>query len=221
MNIGTLVLVTRTVKTRKYDGTGRRAAAESTRGEVLRSARELFARRGYATTAVSAIADGAGVSVDTVYASVGRKPQLLLAVHDMALAGGEDPVAAERRDYVQAIRAAGSAAAKIRVYADALGRVLPDSVPLMNALREAGSTDPECKRVCDSVNERRAANMLLFAADLRTTGELREDLDDQQVADLVWSMNSPEYFTLFTSRGRSHADYAAMLVEVWTRVLLR
>ena len=46
------------------------------------------------------------VSVDTLYASVGRKPQLLLAVHDMALGSSDEPVAAEQRDYVAAMRAA-------------------------------------------------------------------------------------------------------------------
>jgi hypothetical protein len=48
------------------------------------------------------------VSVDTLYEAVGRKPQLLLAVHDMELAGREAPVEAEQRDYVRQIRAAPS-----------------------------------------------------------------------------------------------------------------
>ena len=40
------------------------------------------------------------------------------------------------------------------------------------------------------------ANMRLFAADLRATGELRADLTDDEVADVVWSMNAAEYRAL-------------------------
>jgi hypothetical protein len=63
--------------------------------------------------------------------------------------------------------------------------------------------------------------MRLFAADLRSTGELRDDLDDDTIADLVWSMNAPEYFLLVTLRGRTPEQYSAMVRDVWIRTLLR
>ena len=80
------------------------------------------------------MADRAQVAVDTVYAKVGRKPQLLIAVHDMALAEGPSPLPAEERDYVRAVRAAPTAAAMLRTYADAMGRLLPTTVPLLNGV---------------------------------------------------------------------------------------
>jgi AcrR family transcriptional regulator len=209
------------VKKRKYDASRRRAAAEQTRAAVLRAARELFTSRGYAGTSVAEIARVAGVSVDTLYEAVGRKPQLLLAVHDMELAGGDAPVEAEQRDYVQQIRAAPTAAAKITAYAWALARLLPRTVPLLESLRAAGETDPACREVYQAIRERRAANMRLFAAYLRATGELRDDLDDDAVADLVWSMNAPEYFLLITSRDRTAEQYADIIRDVWIRTLLR
>lgn len=209
------------VKKRRYDASRRRAAAEQTRAAVLRAARDLFTTRGYAATPVAEIARAAGVSVDTLYETVGRKPQLLLAVHDMELAGADAPVEAEQRDYVKQVRAAPNAAAKITIYTEALARLLPRTVPLLDSLRAAGATDPACAEVYQAVRERRAAHMRLFAADLRTTGELRDDLDDQAIADLVWSMNSPEYYLLITSRGRTPEQYAAIVRDVWTRTLLR
>ena len=212
--------MTETGKTRKYDATTRRAAADRTRRRVLSAAHHLFTTRGYAETSVAQVARRARVSVDTLYAAVGRKPQLLLAVHDMALAGGPEPLPAEQRDYVRAVRAAPDARAKITTYAEALGHLLPTTVPLMNALREAGTTDPECRKVWLAISERRAANMVMLAADLRATGELRADLTDQQVADLVWSMNSPEYFGLLAARGFTPQDYAEQVADVWCRTLL-
>ena len=62
--------------------------------------------------------------------------------------------------------------------------------------------------------------MLLFAADLRATGELRDDLTDREVADLVWSTNSPEYWQLLQSRGWSQQRYAQLLADLWHRLLL-
>lgn len=188
---------------------------------MLAAARELFTTSGYAATSVADVAREAGVSVDTLYAAVGRKPQLLLAVHDIELAEGDGPLAAEQRRYVQDVRAAPTAAEKISVYAAALARVLPRTVPLLEALRTAGQSDPACQDVYAGLGERRAANMRLFAADLRATGELRDDLDDDFVADLVWSMNSPDFFRLVRSRGRSPEEYADLVREVWTRALLR
>ena len=48
-----------------------------------------------------------------------------------------------------------------------------------------------------------------FARELRETGELREDLTDEDVAHLVWTTNSPEFYRLTTSRGRTPEHYVA------------
>jgi len=187
---------------------------------VLASARRLFTTTGYAATSVAQIAADAGVNVDTVYASVGRKPQLLLAVIDMALGSSQHPVPAEDRDYVKTVRAAATAREKLSIYVQALARLMPEVTPLFAALRQAALTDPECARVRDEVANRRAANMRLFAADLRATGELRGDLSDDEVADLVWVTNAPEFFDLVAARGRTPAQYADLLADLWTRTLL-
>ena len=108
----------------------------------------------------------------------------------MVLSSSDEPVAAEQREYVAAVRAASGARAKLTTYAEALGRVFPHTVPLAESLRVAAQTDAECRKVWEGLNERRAGNMLLFARDLRETGELREDLTDEDVAHLVWTTNS-------------------------------
>lgn len=184
------------------------------------SARALFTEQGYAATTVTQVAERARVSVDTLYASVGRKPQLLIAVHDMVLGDADEPIAAEQRDYVAAIREAAGARDKLRTYAEALGRVLPTVVPLAESMRTAAQTDPDCERVWKGLGERRAANMLLLARELRTTGELREDLSDEDVAHLIWTTNSPEFYQLTTAHGRSAQDYVSVVTDLWTRVLL-
>lgn len=209
------------VKRRKYDSRTRREAAAATRRRVLGSAYDLFLARGWGGTTVADIARTAGVSLDTVYASVGRKPELLVAVHDMVLGSAAEPIPATERDYVREVRAAGSGREKLETYAAAVAQLFPRSVPLMNALRDAGLGDPTCRALHTEVTERRARNMRLLAEELRATGDLRPGLADEVVADLIWSLNSPEWFTLITSRGHSPQRYGELLADVLCRTLLR
>ena len=208
------------VKTRSYRSPQRREGAAATRLSVLAAARDLFQDRGYAATTVADVARRAGVSVDTVYASVGRKPELVLAVIDTLLGGGDQPVPAEQRDYVQAIGSEPTARGKIEVYARAVARLVPRTAPLQEALRKAGDTDAVCAQTWLGLVTRRAGNMLLFASDLRSTGDLRSDLSDQEVADIVWSTNAAEYWLLLMQRGWTPARYEALLADVWIRTLL-
>jgi AcrR family transcriptional regulator len=209
----------RQVKTRGYRSEVRAAQADQTRQAILLAARDLFTSQGYGAT-VAQVAQRAGVAVDTVYASVGRKPALVLAVIDMVLGGVDRPIPAEERLYVQRIQSATSAPDKLTAYAEALATLLPTVAPLQEALREAGRTDPECARAWSGLVTRRADNMLLFARDLRQTGQLRGDLDDQQVADIIWATNSAEYFLLLVQRGWTPEQYSTHLIDLWTRTLL-
>ncbi len=208
------------VKTRTYHSPRRREHAATTRSSVLAAAGDLLRDKGYAATTVADIARVAGVSVDTVYASVGRKPELVLAVIDVVLGGADEPVPADQRDYVQAIRREPAARGKIAIYAAAVARLVPRTAPLQEALRKAGEKDPGCASKWQGLVARRAANMRLFAADLRATGELRHDLTDEEVADMVWSTNAAEYWLLLDQRGWTPARYEALLVDIWSRTLL-
>lgn len=57
--------------------------AEQTRAEILRAAREQFVANGYAATSLKGIAAQAGVSVQTLYDSVGSKADLVRRLSDL------------------------------------------------------------------------------------------------------------------------------------------
>ncbi|MDQ3987910.1 MAG: TetR/AcrR family transcriptional regulator [Actinomycetota bacterium] len=206
---------------RRYHAPQRAEQAAATRRAVLTAARELFTTRGYAATTVGQIAERAGVAVDTLYVTVGRKPALLREVFETALSGQDVAVPAEERDYVQAIRAAPSAREKIAIYAEAITRIAPRTAPVQLALRDAAARDSECRALDTELADRRAGNMRLFAANLRTTGELRPDLSDEEVADIVWSMTSAEYYLLLVRRrGWTPQRFGEHLRDAWSRLLL-
>jgi AcrR family transcriptional regulator len=206
---------------RRYHSPRRAEQAVATRQAVLEAARSLFVSNGYAATTVADIAACAGVSLDTVYATVGRKPALLRELVETAISGTAQAVPAEQRDYVIRIGAAYTARDKITIYAHAITAIQQRMAPVFLALRDAASTNPDCAALWSEITQRRAANMLRFAADLRTTGELREDLTDQQVADIIWSMNAAEYWVLLVhERGWSPDQFADWIIDAWTRLLL-
>ncbi|GAB3590422.1 TetR/AcrR family transcriptional regulator [Angustibacter peucedani] len=218
--------MTRPVKTRTYRSPQRAEQAAGTRRAVLQAAHARFTADGYAGTTVAQVARDAGVAVDTVYAAVGRKPQLVLALVDEALAGHDPgrpadvPTASAERDYVREMQAAPDARSKLAVYAAAIAARHQRVVPLVAVLRQAAASDPAAAEVLAGLGERRAANMRLLARDLRSTGEVRPDLDDDRVADLVWSTNAPEFYELLTARGLGPDEVERLLLDLWTRVLL-
>lgn len=207
---------------RRYCSPRRAEQAAATRHGVLVAARELFGQQGYTATSVAQIARRAGVAVDTVYAAVGRKPALLRALVEAALSGTDDVVPAEQRRYVQQIRSATTARDKLSAYAAAVAEIGGRMAPIHRALREAAVSDADCEALRAEISARRAANMRLFAADLRATGELRSDLSDAKVADVVWSMNAAEYHALLVEeRGWSADRFRDWLLDAWTRTLLQ
>lgn len=206
---------------RRYHSPRRLEQAAATRHAVLTAARELFVDNGYTATTVTEIAQRAGVSVDTVYATVGRKPALLRELVETAISGTEQAVPADQRDYVARMRAADSAQDMITIYAHAITAIQQRLAPVFLALRDAAGTDPDCAALWTEIAERRAANMRRLAADLRTKGGLRSDLSDDRVADIIWSMNSPEYWVLLVRERSWSADqFAEWLADAWNRLLL-
>jgi AcrR family transcriptional regulator len=204
---------------RQYDTRRRRQAAERTRAAILDAARQLFTDRGYAATPMTAIAEHAGVALDTIYASVGRKPELARLLIETAISGTSDAVPAEERDYVRAIQAAPDAETKITTYATAIRVIAARMAPLLAMLQQAAPAEPQLASLWHEIAERRHANMRRFAADLATVATLRVDLDE--AADIIWATNAPELYQLLVGqRGWTPGHYEHFLADLWRRLLL-
>jgi AcrR family transcriptional regulator len=204
---------------RRYDATRRRQAAARTRAAILDAARELFTERGYTATPMTAIADRAGVALDTVYAAVGRKPELARLLIETAISGTSQAIPAEQRDYVKAVQAATDADTKIAIYAEAVTAIAPRLALVHSIIAQAAPAEPELAALWHEIAERRAANMRRFVADLATVTPLR--LHPSEAADIVWATNGAEMYQLLVGqRGWSPQRYQRFLTDAWTRLLL-
>jgi AcrR family transcriptional regulator len=206
---------------RRYDASTRQAAAAATRQAIIDAARHLFLARGYAGTTMQAIAERAAVALDTVYAAVGNKPALFRLLVESAISGRDQAVPAEERDYVRAIRAEPDAARKLALYAGAIGAIQPRLAPLFKVLETAAPLDSDLKSLWQAISRRRSANMRILAEELVATGQLRAGLSGELAADIIWSMNSPEFYLLLVEeRGWSPETFASWLAQAWQRLLL-
>jgi AcrR family transcriptional regulator len=208
-------------RSRQYDASRRQEAAAETRRAIVSAARRLFLEKGYVATTMPAIAKTAAVSLDTVYASTGAKPVLFRQLIETAISGADDPIPALQRDYVREIQSEPDPARKIAIYAHAVRLIQERMAPLFAVLRDAAQTDDDLRQLWADISQRRAANMRLFAAELAAAGGLRPDLTIEQAADIIWSMNAPDYYLLLVDqRGWTPDQFESFLTDAWTRLLL-
>ena len=206
---------------RAYQSPQREEQARRTKERILSSAAELFLDDGYQSTTVADVARRAEVNVDTIYAVVGRKPDLVRELIERGLSGTDHAVPAADRDYVAAIRATSEPAEKLRVYAGATRAMHERTARLFGVLADAASTDEAARSLHVELRERRARNMREFVADVAAVGGLRRDLSHEDAADVVWATNSPEVYRLLVEeRGWAPERYQAWLADAWGRLLL-
>jgi len=158
---------------RNYNNTGRRAGSDETRTRILEVARELVTTRGYRATTIAELARSAGVHIDTVYELVGRKPAVLRELIERAISGTDRAVAPAERGYVQAMHDEPDPARKLAIYAAAVRGIQQRMAPLLLALRDAATTEPEAKQVWEEISARRARNMRDLVRELGPDGTLR------------------------------------------------
>jgi AcrR family transcriptional regulator len=205
---------------RSYDNDRRTAQSQDTKLRILEAARQLLMAKGYRATTVAQVARAAGVHHDTIYALVGRKPEILRELIEMAISGADGPVAPEEREYVQRMLAEPDPRQKLAIYASAMQAIQTRMAPLLLALRDASSTEPEAELVWNVISERRAANMRRLVVDLGE-GVLRPELSDDTAADIIWATASSEVFILLTTQRRwSLRQYEDWLYDTWCRLLL-
>jgi len=207
---------------RTYDNANRRARSDETKTRIVDAAGTLLTSRGYRATTIAEIARTADVHIDTIYQLVGRKPELLRELIERAISGTDRPVDPQDRGYVQAMQAEPDPVRKLAIYARAVRQIQTRMAPLLLALRDAATTEPEARQVWRDVSERRARNMRDLVRNLGPEGTLRPGLSVEEAADVIWATAGAELFVQLTAeRGWSLDAYERWLADTWGRLLLK
>src|SRR3954451_20911335 len=134
---------------RRYDSPRRREQALRTRERILAAARAAFLTSGYAATTVRSVAEAAAVSLPTVEQGFGTKAQLLKEVIDVAIAGGDEPVAVLDRAPIARAAAQRRVEDMLHHVATVLAEAQRRSARLVQVLAEAAAADPSLQGLAE------------------------------------------------------------------------
>ncbi|WP_040781053.1 TetR/AcrR family transcriptional regulator [Nocardia pneumoniae] len=201
--------------------TGVRAARTSAnRARMLAAARELFTTRGYTATTMKAIAEEAGMAVQTLYFTFATKRAILTELLDVEIAGDTEPVATlDRPWFAEAVKA--PAAEQIRLQVAAAGAILGRVTPLLEAVRSAAATDPELAELWQTNIAQRHTVQLRLSQALAAKTALRAGIDPERAADIAVAVLAPEtYHLLVHERGWTSQAWQDWATDALTRQLL-
>lgn len=207
--------------TRRYRSPRRQQTAAQTRQAILNAARALFLDQGYVTTTIEQIAERAGVSKPTVFASVGNKRAIIKQLSDLAMAGDEEPVAlAQRPWFTQALDEPDPQRA-VRLHAHNVVGVHQRVADLAEVLRSGAGADQELRDLWQTVEQQRRIDAGTIIDALLHTGPLKAGLDRDEAIDIVWVLTSPDnYQRLVRARGWRLQRYEQWLAQTFLDQLL-
>ncbi|MDE3722184.1 helix-turn-helix domain containing protein [Nocardiopsis sp. N85] len=177
---------------------GRTARSRATRARIALAAARLFTARGYAATSVQAIADEAGVGVQTVYYTFRTKAAVLKEAVDRLVAGDDEPVPTLERPWVREALAAPDAAGQVRLQVAGTAEIMVRGAGLLEAVRGAAADEPDLAALWEVNVAQRRTVQRVFADALADRGALRPGTGPEEAADTMLGLLSPELFTLYT-----------------------
>jgi AcrR family transcriptional regulator len=187
------------VKPRRYDSPRRREQAAATRREILAAAQRLFERQGYAATTMAAIAAEAGVALKTVYVAFETKSGLLRALWHLLLRGDEADVPVGDRDWYRRVVEERDPRRQIELTARNSRLVKERAAALMRVIRNAATADADIAALWGRIQSDFHDNQRTIVAALAKNAPLRDGLDVDRAADILWTLNHPDTWLLLVA----------------------
>jgi AcrR family transcriptional regulator len=198
-----------------YNSPRRQQAAAATREAIIEAALELFACQGYARTTVAQIAEAARVAANTVYTSVGGKPQLLAAITE---SGTSDPDVAET---LTAVVRTSDPAEVIRLTAAGTRQVNERRAKAVAVLLDSAQADPAAAEMLQVTVRYYRETLGTLAGRLEDLGAVQSP-DLSRAADTFWYLFGwTSWRTLITDLGWSWDDAEQWLAQRGIDALLR
>lgn len=168
------------------------------RQRILAAASKQFVDDGFTTTTMTGIANEADVAVQTLYHAFGSKVGLLAAVHDVALAGDDEPVPVLERDWVLKL-------VESPTVADGWARVVEHQSPMtvrvasVYAAIQGAAADPAAAELLVRLRAQRYQHCQEVAAQLLVLPGASDDADVELIADVLYALICPESYALFVT----------------------
>lgn len=211
---------------RTYVSPKREEQARETRTAILEAAQRRFVRDGYGMTSIRAVAEEAGVAVQTVYAVFGSKRQLVIELAERAVTGDQGPQsvtggaggAAEEAE--AALRAEPDPRRRAQLDAAFSREITERILPLFAIMSDAAAVDPEFAELNRAMIARRRAEIAGSVHMLAGADGLRVSHDE--AAASLFVLYSPQVAQILVEHvGWSFDRYEEWLADAIERLVLR
>ena len=209
------------VKTQHAKPTARREKAAATRRRIIDAATQLFSEKGYAGTTMQAIADQAGVAVQTVYFVFHTKGELLRQL--LLAAGGrpDDPTETMQRGWVDEALTDPDGRRTLALMVEHGNDIYTRIAPVWAAISQGASVEPEVAAQWDGIVEQRRLGILRMVESIADRGHLRHGLTVDRAADIIFGLQRPETLTVFVvERNWSLVEYKAWSYDTLIQQLI-
>ena len=170
---------------------------------------------------MEAIAQEAGVSVETVYASFGNKRNILSRLIDVSLVGDDEPTPFLQRPGPIAVQQEKDQHRQVELFAGQMAEIMERVAPLFEVMRATAKTEPDIAEMLQRILDERVEGLKFFVSALLSNGPLQTGLGLEDASETIWAISSGEVYTLLViDRGWSVEKYKQWLVNVLTKLIL-
>lgn len=200
---------------RPYRSTLREERALETRLRIRKSARKLFAAKGFVETTINEIAEDAGVAPQTVYSVFGSKGGIVAAIlEDLQETAGESTRIAEIVSEEDSHR-------QLRLFVSWVRTFFEQGAPVIRAVLTAQSA-PDVAALADQGDQNRQYGTRELAGMWASRGALRDGIELEDAAQRLWLLTSAEQYMLATDKlGWNPDQYEQWLGDLLERELLK
>ena len=195
--------------------TRRERQAAETRREIVVAARRLFTQHGYTPSSMARIAEQAGVSVQTIYDSVGSKAELVRRLNDLIDEEAEvGPIAARIPDATSGVELVEIGVSISRNVTERCGDII-------RATTLAAAAEPELAEVVDDGRRRHVEGITHLCERLATLGALRSNVSVEDAVE-VWSALTDHQvaMTFVDAYGWTYDRWQTWTVDMLARLVL-
>ena len=199
--------------TRRYESPLRAAQAEETRRRVVETGSRLLSDKGWAGTSMREVAREAGVSVETIYATVGSKADLLQVAMDVAVVGDDAPVPLAGRPEFRRL-GEGTPRDRLAAAAGLMEQINRRGAALHHVLEEGARSEP---RLAGPLRVRRANRWQTTRVGMEAV--LGRAAETHEVDEVYVVVGPDTYRTLVEECGWSREQYTVWLADALARLL--
>ncbi|MEZ4522634.1 MAG: helix-turn-helix domain-containing protein [Thermomicrobiales bacterium] len=179
---------------RIYHSPLRDRRARATRRNILTAAQQLISAQGYGSTTMREIAANAGVAVQTIYSSIGRKRDILSAFIDQM----EDDAHLDQAE--ELFLSTNDPREHLRLRAALSRRIFTAGIEVVEMLLHATGTGTDIRNLLDEGDARHRESCKIWMVDRWDDDVLREGLTKEEAIDVIATLSGVDVYRWLVRR---------------------